>query len=248
MQQKKRIVIVGATSSIATHCLRLWLNAEPLECILIGRDQQKTECVATDLQLRSQQSSFQVISINFLDANLIEKTVLNITDQGPIDSIFIAHGMLPSQQDCENNLTLCEQTLLINGISPVLFAESFAKHLEKIGRGRLILISSVAGDRGRKSNYVYGSAKSMVSTYAEGLQHRFAHSNVNVILVKPGPTETPMTRHLQDQMKLASVDDVAKELVHAVSRGQTLIYVPKIWRMIMRIVRIIPSAIFNRLI
>ncbi|MEN6584585.1 MAG: SDR family NAD(P)-dependent oxidoreductase, partial [Sulfuricella sp.] len=132
-------------------------------------------------------------------------------------------------------------------ISPVLYAEAFAKHMAKAGHGALALIGSVAGDRGRKSNYVYGAAKGMVTRYAQGLQHRFAGTDVKIVLIKPGPTDTPMTAHLKNRgAKLAPVEDVAKKIVGAVERGQAVAYAPGKWGFIMWVIRHIPAVIFNK--
>jgi hypothetical protein len=112
----------------------------------------------------------------------------------------------------------------------------------------LALIGSVAGDRGRKSNYVYGAAKGMVTRYAQGLQHRFTGSAVKVVLIKPGPTDTPMTTHLKAQgAKLTPVEDVAKGIVNAINREQAVAYVPGKWRLIMSVIRHLPGFVFNKL-
>ncbi len=120
--------------------------------------------------------------------------------------------------------------------------------MEKRNYGALALIGSVAGDRGRKSNYVYGAAKGLVTRYAEGLQHRLAKTDVKVILIKPGPTETPMTAALsQQKVKLARVEDVAAQIVKGIKAGKSVIYAPPKWWLIMLILRHLPSGIFNRL-
>ncbi len=246
--QKKRIVIIGATSAIAQHCARLWLAESPSEFILVGRDQTRLENVATDLHLRGVSSTFRTIAVDVLDVTTIEQTANCIVKTGPVDIVLIAQGSLPVQSTCEKDLTHCSQALALNGMSPVLFAEAFAKHLAHANQGTLILIGSVAGDRAKKSNYTYGAAKCFVESYAQGLQHRFAKSNVHVILVKPGPTATPMTTHLQNQgIKLAHVEDVAKTVVKGIKKGTPVIYAPQRWRFIMGIIRLIPRYIFNQL-
>jgi len=120
--------------------------------------------------------------------------------------------------------------------------------MAKADSGTLVLVGSVAGDRGRKSNYVYGSAKGLVTRYAQGLQHRFAGTGVKVVLVKPGPTDTPMTAHLKAQgAKLASVEAIAKNIVDGVKRGQPVVYAPPKWRLIMLIIQHLPNFIFHKL-
>jgi hypothetical protein len=123
-----------------------------------------------------------------------------------------------------------------------------AGHMEKLDAGTLIVIGSVAGDRGRKSNYVYGAAKGLVGRYVEGLQHRLAKTSVKVALVKPGPTETPMTAHLKQQgMPLAPVEDVAKAIVDGAAEGKRVVYVPRKWALVMMVIRHLPHFVFARL-
>jgi short-subunit dehydrogenase len=118
--------------------------------------------------------------------------------------------------------------------------------MEAAGSGTLAIIGSVAGDRGRKTNYVYGAAKGLIDRYAQGLQHRFAGTQVKVVLIKPGPTATPMTAHLP-QRGLASAEAVAHRIVTAVAAGQPVVYAPARWWLIMMIIRHLPRVIFNRL-
>ena len=243
---KKRIVIVGATSLIAIHCARLWLQSGVAELILLGRDAQKTQELADDLTVRSPQTLVQVITLNFMDAAAIASTVKAICTLGPVDSVLIAHGSLPEQAACQHELAMAKEALEINGISPVLFAEAFAAQMAAVNRGTLALIGSVAGDRGRKSNYVYGAAKGLVTRYAQGLQHRLAQSKVRVVLIKPGPTATPMTAHLP-QRGLASPEQVALRIVAGMAAGKPVIYAPPKWALIMMVIRHLPGFVFNKL-
>jgi len=246
--KNKKIVIVGATSAIAEHCARLWIGSDPVEMILLGRNQSKLEPIAVDLRVRNPQANIICSEVNFTEADAIETYVQSLADAAPIDLTLIAHGALADQQMCQQQLSLCAQSLLINGVSPVLFAEAFAKQLEKQGRGTLVLIGSVAGDRGRKSNYIYGAAKGLMSRYAQGLQHRFAQSQVKIILVKPGPTDTPMTAHLKAQgQKLAHPAEVAQNIVDGVAKNKAVIYAPGIWKYIMTVICCIPNFIFAKM-
>jgi short-subunit dehydrogenase len=188
------------------------------------------------------------MTADFLDPLSIQGTVDAIVRQGAPDIVLIAQGTLPDQAECQTDLTLCRDTLEINGLSPVLFAEAFIQPMEQANHGTLAIIGSVAGDRGRKSNYVYGSAKGLVSRYAEGLQHRLAKSKVKVVLIKPGPTDTPMTAAFEAKgMKMAPVEEVARGIVAAVDKGKAIAYVPGKWWFIMRVIQHLPAIIFNRL-
>lgn len=248
MNNKKRIIIIGATSLIAEHCARLWIQNQPVDLTLVGRDTQRIKRVAKDLKVRSPQSEIRVIQAEFLDPEAINATVEDIVKSGPVDIVLIAHGSMPEQTECQNDLQSCRDALDINGISPVLYTEAFAKRMEKANSGTIALIGSVAGDRGRKSNYVYGAAKGLVTRYAQGLQHRFAGTGVQVVLVKPGPTDTPMTAHLKGKgAKLAPVECVAKQIVDAVEAGTPVVYAPMKWWLIMIIIKHLPAFVFNKI-
>ena len=244
---KKRIVIIGATSAMAEHCARLWVENTNVDLTLVARNAEKAERVATDLRVRSPQSVIRVLEANFIAPLAIQKLVDEIVAEGIVDTVLIAHGSLPDQDVCQQNLTECNEALTVNSISPVLFAEAFAGHMQKAKLGTLAIIGSVAGDRGRKSNYVYGAAKGLVTRYAQGLQHRLANTGVKVVLIKPGPTETPMTALLKQQGGLAKVEDVAKVIVNAINQGKPVVYAPAKWALIMMVIRHLPQFIFNTL-
>lgn len=244
----KKIVIIGATSAIAEHCARLWVNNSVIDLTLVGRDAEKTERVADDLRVRSPKSVIHVLIANFIDSGAIQQLVDGIVAQGAVDIVLVAHGSLPEQAICQQNLAACNEALTINGISPVLFAEAFAGHMQTANHGTLAIIGSVAGDRGRQSNYVYGAAKGLVTRYAQGLQHRLAATGVKVVLIKPGPTDTPMTSRLKEQgSKLANVDDVAKIIINGIDQGAPVVYAPAKWALIMMIIRHLPNFIFNKM-
>ena len=243
-----RIVIVGATSAIAEHCARRWAQETPAAFVLLGRDRKRLQEIADDLKVRSPNASISCHTINFLSPEQIAAWISATVADGPPDIVLIAHGSLPDQSACQRDLATAEQALALNGISPVLFAEGFAAHMQQANHGSIAIIGSVAGDRGRKSNYVYGAAKAMIDCYAQGLQHRLASTKVRVTLVKPGPTETPMTQHLAAKgTKLASADQVAARIVAGVNRGKSVVYAPARWALIMLIIQHLPRLIFNKL-
>ena len=248
MSAPAKIVILGATSAIAEHCARLWSAQGTREMVLVGRDAERLQVVAADLAVRGRGLSVSTRVADFQDPGKIQALADEIVAAGLPDVVLIAHGALPDQQACQANLQACREALEINALSPVLFAEAFAGHMERAGRGTLALIGSVAGDRGRKSNYVYGAAKGLVSRYAEGLQHRLAGSGVHVVLIKPGPTDTPMTAHLKSQgVALAPVEAVAASITLAIARGQRICYAPAKWRLIMLVIRHLPWVVFRKM-
>lgn len=242
---RPRIVIVGATSAIAEQCARLWVRAA-VDIVLIGRDLVRVSRVAADLRVRSPHSSVTAHEVNFLDPASITVLAQKLASEKAIDVVLIAHGNLPDQRECEHDVALARDALKINGVSPVLFAEAFALQMEQVGCGTIAIIGSVAGDRGRKTNYVYGAAKGMVERYVQGLQHRFAYSKITIVLIKPGPTATPMTAHLP-QRGMATAEAVASRIVAAIASGTPVVYVPAKWAIIMMVIRHLPRAIFNKL-
>lgn len=244
----QKIVIVGATSAMAEHCARLWVGESPKNMVLLGRDLAKTERVAQDLRVRSPQSNITVQTNSFDDPLQIQAWVDQVCAAGVPDIVLIAHGTLPVQAICQQDLALNESVLQINGISPVLFAEGFVGHLEKAKSGKLAIIGSVAGDRGRKSNYVYGAAKGLVTRYAQGLQHRLANTQVKVVLIKPGPTATPMTALLIGKsQKMADVELVAQAIVQGVANSSPVVFAPAKWGLIMMVIRHLPRFVFNKM-
>jgi len=241
----QRIVIVGATSSIAEHCARLWATKGPVALILVGRDADRLERVAADLRVRG--ATVTARTVDFSDPRAIRALADAVVAEGMPQQVLIAHGSLPDQQQCQRDLNAAYEALDVNGVSPVLFAEAFAGHMEPVG-GVITIIGSVAGDRGRRSNYVYGAAKGLVTRYAQGLQHRLAGSAsaLKVVLVKPGPTATPMTAHLP-QKGLAPVEQVARTIVDGSAAGKPVVYAPGKWFVIMMIIRHLPAFVFNKM-
>jgi decaprenylphospho-beta-D-erythro-pentofuranosid-2-ulose 2-reductase len=245
-QRNSHIVIIGATSAIAEHCARLWA-APGVSLTLVGRDAGRLGRVAADLRVRSPGGELKVKSGDLLDARAIRALADAIVQDGMPDRVLIAHGALPDQQACQRDLGAAFEALQVNALSPVLFAEAFAGHMEPHG-GVITLIGSVAGDRGRRSNYVYGAAKGLVTRYAQGLQHRLAGSGsrLRVVLVKPGPTATPMTAHLP-QRGLAPVEAVARRIVDGSAAGMPVVYAPGKWGALMLVIRHLPAFVFNRM-
>jgi short-subunit dehydrogenase len=247
MTEKTRIVVIGATSAIAEHCCRLWVQRGPVDLLLVARDAARTERIAADLRVRGAGSTVTVMTADFVDPREIVRVTDAATAAGPVDIVLIAHGALPKQELCED-IQFAHDTLVINAVSPALFAEAFANKFAKANHGTVAIIGSVAGDRGRKANYTYGASKGLLSRYAEGLDHRLAGSGVAVVLLKPGPTDTPMAADYKAQGKrLTSAEDVARVIVRGIDRKKPVVYAPPVWQLIMLIVRHIPRIVFNKL-
>ncbi|MBN9085572.1 MAG: SDR family NAD(P)-dependent oxidoreductase [Reyranella sp.] len=240
-----RIVVIGATSAIAEHCCRLWA-VEGADFVLMARDSAKLEKIAADLTVRGAKS-VSLATPEFFDPAAIKAFADATLAGGAVDIVLIAHGWMPLGQDALD-IASAEQVLQINAVSPVLFAEAFAGPFAQARRGTIAIIGSVAGDVTRRANYIYGGAKSLLTRYAQGLDHRLFGSGVKVVLIKPGPTDTPMTTHMKAAgQRLATPEQVAQITVDAIRRGKTTVYAPGLWRWIMLIVRHLPRPILNRL-
>lgn len=240
-----RILIVGATSAIAGATARLFA-ANGCRLCITGRNRARLEAVAHDLEVRG---AAQVESI-LLDCDYLEHHEAAITHavvvMGGVDAALIAHGVLPDQKVAEASATAAIESFHTNAVSLISLLTLLASLFERQGFGTLAVISSVAGDRGRKSNYVYGSAKASVSTFAEGLRHRFARTPVRVITVKPGLVDTPMTAAFTKGPLWANPESVAETVHRAMKSGRRVVYAPWYWKWIMRIVRAIPERLFIR--
>jgi len=240
-----KIVVIGATSGIAEHCCRLWAP-EGADFVLMARDSAKAERIAADLTVRGARS-VALARPEFFDPAAIKAFAESTIAAGPVDIVLIAHGWMPLDQH-KADLATAGQVLQVNAVSPVLFAEAFAGPLIQAGRGTIAIIGSVAGDVTRRSNYLYGASKALLTRYAQGLDHRLVGSGVKVVLIKPGPTDTAMTAHRQEAGKrLATAEDVARATVDAIRHGKRVVYAPRLWQLIMLIVRHLPRPILNRL-
>ncbi|MGC1182757.1 SDR family NAD(P)-dependent oxidoreductase [Legionella sp.] len=246
---RKKIVIIGATSTIAEFCAKEWILETNTEIILVGRNAEQLEIISQDLLVRAPQNRVAIIILtDFTDPTEIKNMTQEICARGIPDIVLIAHGCLPEQKKCQHDLLNCKAALEINGISPILFAEAFAEPMDNANGGTIAVIGSVAGDRGRESNYIYGAGKELVARYIQGMQQRFHGRNVRIILIKPGPTDTKMTARLKNsRLKLADPSKVAACIIKGIKKRKLIIYVPKKWAIIMMIIRHTPTFIIKKL-
>jgi short-subunit dehydrogenase len=166
---------------------------------------------------------------------------------GGIDAALIAHGTLSDQAACQNSVDLLLQEFTTNALSVMALCTHLANRFEAQRHGVIAVISSVAGDRGRQSNYVYGAAKAAVTAFASGLRQRLYPKGVAVVTIEPGFVSTPMTAAFKKGALWAAPETVATSIVRAMDRGASVIYTPWFWRPIMWLVKAIPESIFRRL-
>lgn len=241
----RSILIVGATSLMAQHVARHWVAGGAAAVRLIGRSSEGLERVAADLRTRGGASlEVGTLAIDLSNPEAIAAAVTDIAAQLRPDTVLIAHGAMHDPLRMRDDLSLAHEQLESTGVSPALWLEAVASSTEA---RRIGVIGSVAGDRGRASNYLYGSAKGMVERVAQGLSHRLHGTGRTVTLIKPGPTATPMTGELQARgARLATAEAVAADIVRGMARGRGVVYAPGIWRWIMLVVRLLPRALFHR--
>ena len=239
------VAVIGATSGIAHATMRLWAE-RGADLRLVGRGADRLERAEHDLLVRGARS-VSVLARDIDSAAAVEDVTRWVFSAGTVDAVLVAFGTMPSQEDADADLGLAEDLLRVNGVLALLTAHALTLRLMEQGTGALAVIGSVAGDRGRRSNYLYGAAKAMVATGVAGLQHRTAGSPVTVTLVKPGPTATPMTDHLRGgRMTLAKAETVGRDIVASVEAGKPVVYTPRKWRLIMTVIRLLPRSVFQR--
>jgi len=239
-----RIVVVGATSAIASATLK-HLTAK--ELCLVGRSEEKLKALRQDLTVRGAQNVRVIVA----DVGNPEEAVglhdKLLAEFGEFDSLIIAHGDLPDQEKAQESYEVARKAFDVNFLSVVAILTPVANYMEKRERGTIVVIGSVAGDRGRKSNYVYGAAKGATAVFLQGLRNRLYGAGVNVITIKPGFVDTPMTAHIKKGPLFASSETVAKGIIKAINRQSDEVYLPWFWRGIMTIICAIPEKIFKRL-
>ncbi len=243
----KNILIVGATSAIAISCARQWA-AQGCRFFLVARNGERLQQVANDLLARGAAlAAVHQLDINSLDRHpaILERCA---SELGGLDLVLVAPGTLPDQASCQEDPLLAVREFNTNAVSVIAFLTAVANVLEAQRQGSLAVISSVAGDRGRPSNYLYGSAKAALSTFCEGLNARLSKVGVHLLIIKPGFVATPMTAGLPLPGPLvATPEKVASDILRAIEKKRDVLYTPWFWSVIMLIIRSIPRRIFKRL-
>jgi len=240
------ILIIGATSMIAHATARLFA-AEGARFFLVGRSIGKLEAVRDDLLVcgATDVGTF-ALDLTDLDGHAAMLDAATTT-LGTLDMVVIAHGSLSDQAVCEASVTKTMEEWATNCTSVIALLTSLANLMERQRHGTLAVMSSIAGDRGRKPLYVYGAAKAALNTFLAGLRGRLSAANVAVVTIKPGFVDTPMTAHLPKNFLFASPERVAQDIHRAMTRGTAVVYTPWFWRYIMLLLRAIPDPIFRKL-
>ncbi len=242
----KNILIIGATSAIAESVARLYA-IDKANLYLMARNEPRLTTMAHDLKIRGA-ASVVVTTFDVDDFSTHQAAIDKAYEAlKTIDIVLIAYGSLPDQKAMEKSAADTIVACNTNAISVISFLTILANRFEESKCGTIAVITSVAGDRGRQSNYVYGASKAMVSVFLQGLRNRLYHSKVNVLDIKPGFVDTPMTAHIQKGGPLwAQPNEVAKDIVKAIEKKKDILYTPFFWRYIMLIICSIPECLFKR--
>ncbi|WP_100407869.1 SDR family oxidoreductase [Bacillus solitudinis] len=242
----KDILIVGVTSGIGKALAHQYAKEE-YSLILAGRDKAEMERIASDIRIR-----YQVpVNVKTIDAESFDTHsdffASCVEKAGKLSGMLLVYGNMVDQETAQTDFTKAKKMIDVNFTSYVSLLETAARYFEVERSGFIGVISSVAGDRGRKSNYIYGSSKGALSVYVQGLRNRLYASGVHVATIKPGFVDTQMTYGLNGLFLVAKPEDVAKRVHDSIRKKHDVIYVPGYWSIIMFILKSIPERVFKRL-
>lgn len=246
LAEPKRILVLGATSGIAQACIRLWADRGE-HLFLVARNSDRLAAVAADALTRG--ARFVGTAVADLDQTAQHPDLLAhaINSLAGLDIAFLALGVLGDQPKAERSFSDAAQIVHTNYTAPVSLLTWLANYCAQRHAGTLAVLSSVAGERGRKSNYIYGSSKAGLTAFVDGLRNRIDREGVRVITIKPGPVKTTMTEGMKGRERFADVNKVAAALVKSIDSGSDIVYVPGQWRVIMAVIRAVPERIFKKL-
>jgi len=240
------IVVFGATSAVGQMLARIHAAAGD-SLVLIARNPDRLKSVAEDLRVRGASrvsclcSDLDEIRNHLNLLKQIDKKCMDIT------KYYFFYGFLPDQKECEASWSSTYQALTTNFLSVISLLTHIANRMENDTNKGLIVVSSVAGDRGRQSNYIYGTAKGALNVFLQGLRNRLHRSNCYVTTIKPGFIDTPMTKEFKKNALWSTPEKVAKDIYIAAKKQKNEVYTPGFWRLIMLIINNIPESIFKRL-
>jgi len=241
-----RVLVAGATSAIA-HATARHFAEDGAALFLAARDPAKLAAAAADLRVRGA-ARVETFTLDFTDLGRhAELLAAAQTALGGFDVVLVAWGALPDQAACEQDVAATLDAWSTNATSAIAFLTRAANVLALQRHGCLAVISSVAGDRGRRGNYLYGAAKAAVTTFLGGLRARLHPYGVTVLTLKPGLIDTPMTAHFRKGPTFTSADTAGALTHQAIIKRRDVAYIPGYWRFIMFAVRLVPESIMKRL-
>jgi decaprenylphospho-beta-D-erythro-pentofuranosid-2-ulose 2-reductase len=241
------VVVLGATRGIGRAVARRY--AERGDCLLLlGRHQMALERTARDLEIRGAARSVNTVVCDLLAPATFADAIERVEQlAGRIECLVVTAGLFAPQEELEGDADLLEKVLQVDFTNTILFCELARKRMLAGGGGTLCVLSSVAGDRARKSVVLYGAAKAGLSYYLEGLDHRFHRMGLRTVCVKPGFVKTGMTDGVKPPPFAGEPDRVARVIVKAIDRGWPEVYAPRVWSWVMLVVRNVPRFVMRRI-
>jgi len=243
----RKVIVLGATSTIALEVQRQ-LARRGCELLVVARSPGRLAELQADLRVRgaSQVLTYTADLSSIAEQNGVFEFASRMLPD--FDTVLLAYGSMQDQKIAATSIPVLLEELQVNFVSSAALLTLFAADLERRRTGCIAAISSVAGDRGRRSNYPYGSAKGGLALFLQGLRSRLYPSGVRVLTIKPGPVRTPMTDHLPNPLPLADPQTVARDIVRGLEgHSADILYTPGVWRYIMAVIDLIPESIFKRL-
>jgi NADP-dependent 3-hydroxy acid dehydrogenase YdfG len=240
-----KIVVLGALSDIAEATCRLYA-AEGAQLLLAGRGEDRLRAMADDLRVRGA-ARVEIEALDLVQADPQARLQSWDAKLGGLDLVLLAYGVLGEQRNLERDLGAAAALIDVNFRSAALWCLAAANLFEERRAGTLAVIGSVAGDRGRQSNALYGATKGGLGILVQGLAHRLARSGARAVLIKPGFVDTAMTAHIPGKGPLWSSPAKIAGLIRGAARGQApVVYAPGYWRLIMTVIRGVPARVFHR--
>jgi short-subunit dehydrogenase len=247
MNAKKYIAILGATSAMARSAA-LEFAQHGYGLILCARDMEENERVASDVRVRCEVDARTLCfdAEDFSGHPAFFEKCKDVAGDA-LFGVVLCFGFMDSQKKAQADFSIARKIIDINFTSAVSILELFAAYFEQRREGFIVAISSIAGDKGRQSNYIYGASKSGLSAYLQGLRNRLFHAGVHVATVKPGFVDTKMTFGLPGLFLVASPESIGKAVFSAALGKKNVVYAPFFWRFVMLIFQHLPEFVFKRM-
>ncbi|OIO29614.1 MAG: hypothetical protein AUJ18_08175 [Candidatus Hydrogenedentes bacterium CG1_02_42_14] len=241
----KRILVIGGTSAMIRESLRMFAK-EGSKIYITGRTESKLTSIADELKVLGADVKEECIDLDLSDEHLnFIKRAAEYLEK--IDIAILAHGINIPQAEADSNIESGRKMIQTNFVSYVSLLTLIANQMIEQGSGKIAAIVSVAGDRGRQSNFLYGATKAALDTYLSGLRNKLHKYGIKVISIKPGYVDTPMTASFPHNPLFTSAKEAGELIFKAISVEKDIVYIPWFWRWILTIIKIIPEQIFKRM-
>ena len=241
-----KVVFLGATKGIGRALARL-MAARGEQLFLLGRDREDLERSARDLEVRGAKGKVECAPCDLNDSTSFAPALQAAeTALGGFDTVVVTAGLFATQEKLEADPAFLEKMLAANFTGTVLFCEAARQRLMAKGGGTLCVFSSVAGERGRKPVVLYGASKAGLSAYLEGLDHKYRAAGLRTVCVKPGFVRTSMTEGLKPPPFAGEPEEVARIVLDAIDRGTPVVYAPRMWALVMLVIRSLPRLVMRK--